>query len=172
MMIALLFTIAAGPDEGVPLPGTMLSGKIDQTIDSRMADPLEPFTVSGVSADDRSVSGGKVFGHISKVVKADQHTPGAVVLSVDAFITSSGRRIPLQARPILISVDTKSKAGKDAFGAVGGIVDAKGLGTMPLGPASGNAVTPLSASLTAKRRRDDVIIPMHATIQMEVVSTP
>jgi hypothetical protein len=170
--IALLFTLGAGPSDGVPSPGTVLSGKLDQTIDSRVADPLEPFTVSGVSADDRSVTGGKVFGHITRVVKADQHTPGLVVLTLDAFITSAGRKIAFQARPIEISVDTKTNAGKDAFGAVGGIMDPAGRGNMPLTAAPGRAADALSAALTAKRVRTDVIIPSNATIQMEVVSTP
>ncbi|HYZ15706.1 MAG TPA: hypothetical protein VE591_04865, partial [Candidatus Acidoferrum sp.] len=130
------------------------------------------FTISGVAADDRSVTGGKVFGHITKVVKSDQHQPGLVVLMIDAFITSGGRRIPLQARPVEISVDTKNRAGKDAFGAVNGTLDPAGRGTMPLTPAFAPAGGAPIAALTAKRSRTDVIIPAHATIQLEVVSAP
>lgn len=171
-IVALLCTLGAAPGGDVPLPGTVLVGRFDQTIDSRMADPLEPFTISGVASDDQSITGGKVFGHITKVVKSDQHRPGLVVLMIDAFITSTGRRIPLQASPVIISVDTKTHAGKDAFGAVGGIVDPAGHGTMPLTPALGPAGGAPSAALTAKRSRTDVIIPSNATIQMQVLSAP
>jgi hypothetical protein len=170
-IFALLCTVGAAPGEDVPLPGTVLSGKIDQTIDSRMADPLEPFTISAVASDDRSITGGKVFGHITKVVKSDQHRPGLVVLTIDAFITSTGRRVPLQASPVAISVDTKTHAGKDAFGAVGGVLDPAGHGAMPLTPAAGPAGAAPGAALTARRSRTDVIIPSHATIQLEVTST-
>ena len=138
--IALLLA-ALDPNAVVPPPGTVLTGRIDDAIDSRRARTWEPFTVSAVSADDRSVTRGKVFGHVTKVVPAGPGKRAEIDVAFDTLITNTGREYPLQAR---------ARSGMIPF-------------TMIPALALGGVVI-------AKNVRDDVVIPAHATIEMEVVS--
>ncbi|HTJ24625.1 MAG TPA: hypothetical protein VMA36_00545 [Candidatus Limnocylindria bacterium] len=126
LVVSLAVPLAARADDGVPPPGTVLTGTFDHPIDSRTSDVLEPFTLTGVASDDRTYRGGRIFGHLTRVVRATKNGHAEIDFVFDAYIAPTGRRYPMQGRAVDLRVPAKRDAPPVPLGVVGtGIVAMK-----------------------------------------------
>jgi hypothetical protein len=129
--------------DDVPPPGTVLIGTLDHGFDSRSSDVLEPFTITGVASDDQSYRGGRIFGHVTRVVKASKNTRAEIDFVFDAYITPAGRRYPMQGQAVDLRVATKKDAPPVSLGVIG-------------------------TGVVAMKPRTDVTIPPRTMIELQV----
>jgi hypothetical protein len=141
--LALPLAARAAGEGGVPPPGTLLVGTFDHSMDSRTSDVLEPFTLVSVASEDRTYRGGRVFGHVTRVVKATKNTRGEIDFVFDAYISSSGRSYPIQGRATDLRVPAKRDVPPVPLGVFG-------TGVVALKPGA------------------DVIVPPNTIVQVEL----
>jgi hypothetical protein len=167
IVVPLIVPPAARAADDVPPPGTVLIGWLDHGLDSRTSDVLEPFTVTGVVSDDQAFRGGRIFGHVTKVVKASKNARGEVDVAFDAYISRAGRRFPMQGSLIDVRVPVKPTAPPGPTDALPGKRDASpgkpDASPVPLGIAG--------PAVMATKPRTDVTIPAHTMFAMQVAAT-
>jgi hypothetical protein len=158
---------AARAADDVPPPGTVLTGTLDHGLDSRTSDPLEPFTITGVVSDDQAFRGGRIFGHITKVVKASKNARGEIDFAFDAYISRAGRRFPMQGSIVDVRVPVKKDAPPVNTGAPPVKTD-----TPPAKPDAPPVSLGVSgAAVMATKPRTDVTIPARTTFALQVADT-
>jgi hypothetical protein len=144
-------------------PGSQLSGQLDHVIDSGSANVGDPFRMFNVSSDDGSISGATVYGHVAEVQRAGQGARPQVQLAFDRLVTASGRTFALHARVTGMTVKTKNNAGREALGAVGGLV----LGGL-LGKGVGAVLGAGGGYLYTKNYHTNVSVPAGSTVNIQI----
>jgi hypothetical protein len=167
-MIALLaypFTALAATAQGIA-PGTELTGTLQQTLDSAHVQVGERITLANVSSYDGSISGAKIYGHVSNVIKAGQGRNAQLEIAYDTLVTKSGARYLLQARTKNLKVNTKSNAGKELGGAAAGAL----LGGLIFHSGAVAAIGAGGGYIAAKNNRQNVVVPAGSNVVVQVVS--
>ncbi len=144
-------------------PGSNLSGQLDHVIDSGSANVGDPFRMYGVASQDGSISGATIYGHVSEVQRAGQGARPQVELAFDRLVTRSGRTYRLHARVTGMTVKTKNNAGREAIGAVGGLL----LGGL-IGHGIGAALGAGGGYLYTKNYHTNVSVPAGSVINIQV----
>src|ERR1700733_2592281 len=103
---------------------TVISGTLEQTINSRNAQVGDPFVLdvqAPFPADDARYQGAKVYGHVASVSRAGGMKKGGVALGFDRLTLVDGTTAALQGQ--VLSLDAQgNKANSTAKTIVGGVV--------------------------------------------------
>ncbi len=146
-------------------PGTSLVGSIDQDLTSANATVGEPFTISNVHSPDNHITGATIYGHVSKVQRAGQGTPGAIELEIDRVHTRAGNDYQVQGYISDAKVITKSNLTKEAVAGLAGAV----LGSILMRKnGTGALLGAAGGYLYAKNNRQNVTIPQGSAITTKV----
>jgi hypothetical protein len=168
LLVPLALPLAARADDGVPPPGTILLGTFDHSLDSRTSDVLEPFTLNGVASDDRSFRGGRIFGHVTRVVKATKKTRGEIDFVFDAYISAAGRRYPIQGRATDLRIPVKpSVSPKPNVSPTPNVSPNRGVSPKP----DVSPVPPLGVfgtGVVAMKPGTDVTVPPNTIMELEL----
>jgi hypothetical protein len=168
-LFALLFSAAiavAAPlaaSAQIP-PGTQLVGTLGQSIDSKNAQPGQPFEIDNAHTTDYNINGATIYGHVASVQHAGQGTPGKIRLSVDKVNTRSGNVYEVEGYASNVVVQTKSNTLKELGGAAAGAL----VGGL-LGHGVGALIGAGAGALYAKNNRQNVTIPQGSQVTIQVV---
>ncbi len=172
----LAISLAAGALAFAPLaasaqvsPGTELYGYLNQTVDSGSAYDGERVSASQVHSGSNAISGARLYGHVSDVIRAGQGRPGKVYLTWTRLVTASGHRYAIDGRTVNAQVVTKNNAVKEAGGAIAGMIVGNILGKA-VGTNMGGLLGAGGGYLAAKNNRQNVTIPANSVIQVQIVS--
>jgi len=170
-LIALLFvtTIAAN---AALTQGTLLDGTINADYSSNHAYTGQSVTVSNVRSDDGSgtVRNATLYGYVSAVQKAGQGTPGKIRFRFTELVNGNGVRYTIDSRVTNVNVQTKNNAGKEAGGALAGMLVGNAIGKTLFGISGGGLVGAAGGFLLAKNNRQNVDVPAGSYIQVEILS--
>ncbi len=150
-------------------PGTVLVGNMDQSIDSKSVEVGQRFTMSDVHSQDNNINGGTIYGHVSDVQRASQGRPGKIELAFDKLRTRSGGSYALNGRATNVQTNTKNNTLKEVGGAVAGMIVGNIIGKA-VGTNLGGALGAGGGYLYAKNNRENVSIPQHAVVSVQVTS--
>jgi hypothetical protein len=150
-------------------PGTVLVGSMDQGVDSKNVQVGQRFTMSDVHSQDNNINGGTIYGHVSDVQRASQGRPGKIELAFDKLRTRSGNSYALSGRAQNVQTNTKNNALKEVGGAVAGMIVGNILGKA-VGTNLGGALGAGGGYLYAKNNKENVSIPQHAVVSVQVTS--
>ena len=151
------------------VPGTVLVGSMDQTLDSKNVQVGQRFTMSDVHTQDNDINGAVIYGHVSDVQRASQGRPGKIELAFDKLRTRSGSSYALSGRAENVQTNTKNNALKEVGGAVAGMIVGNIIGKA-VGTNLGGALGAGGGYLYAKNNKENVTIPQHAVVSVQVTS--
>lgn len=150
-------------------PGTLLVGSMDQTLDSKNVQVGQRFTMSDVHSQDNNINGATIYGHVIDVQRASQGRPGKIELAFDKLHTRSGGSYALTGRAENVQTNTKNNALKEVGGAVAGMIVGNIIGKA-VGTNLGGALGAGGGYLYAKNNRENVTIPQHAVVSVQVTT--
>lgn len=163
----LAVPLGARADDGVPPPGTLLTGTFDHTMDSRTSDVLEPFTLTGVASDDRTYRGGRIFGHVTRVVRATKKGHAEIDFAFDFYISPAGRRYPIQGRTVDLRVPVKPAKPEESEKPAK--PEKSGKPEKPAKPeASPVPLGVVDTGIVAMKTNTDVTLPPRTMVQLQI----
>ncbi len=135
------------------LANALLTGTIDQTIDTSSAVVGQQFTISRVRSDGENLVGATMYGHVCDVASGSQGRPAKLEICLDKLKTSSGGSYALDGRVVAVSANNTGMAGAGIIGGTnaGGLLGAAG------------------RSIYAKNTKKNATIPAHSLVTVEVV---
>ncbi len=150
------------------IPGTQLSGTIDQDINSSSAQVGDGFTISNVHSQNNHIVGAKIYGHVANVVRAGQGRSAQIQLAYDKVYLQSGNVYRLSgANTVSVQANTKNNTLKEVGGAVGGMIVGNILGKM-VGTNLGGLAGAGGGYMLAKNNRANVTVPKNSVVVVEV----
>jgi hypothetical protein len=144
-------------------PGTQLIGNIDASFSSKDAQVGQTFTLSDVHSSNYDINGAKMYGHIAKVQRAGQGTPGKIELDFDKVNTRSGNIYKIVGHATNVKVDTKNNTTKEAASGAGGAL----VGGL-LGGGLGAVIGGGTGFLYSKNSRENITIPKGSLVTVTV----
>jgi hypothetical protein len=149
-------------------PGTELVGNLDQSLDSGSAQVGQRITMHNVHSQDNYIHDGVIYGHVARVQRAGQGTPGKIELAFDKLRTSSGTSYALSARATNVQVNTKNNTLKEVGGALAGMIVGNVLGKW-VGTNIGGIIGAGGGYMYAKNNRQNVTVPQNAVVTLQVL---
>ncbi|MEA2689039.1 MAG: hypothetical protein QOD51_1646 [Candidatus Eremiobacteraeota bacterium] len=153
---------------------TVISGTLEQTINSRNAQMGDPFVLDvqpPFPADDNRYQGAKVYGHVANVSRATGMKKGGVALSFDRLTLMDGTTAALQGQ--VLSLDAQgNKANSTAKTIVGGVVGqivgnyiGKHIGT-----DVGGAIGAVGGAIYAANTGQNITVNQGTTVSMKTTA--
>jgi hypothetical protein len=153
---------------------TVISGTLEQTINSRTAQVGDPFVLdvqAPFPADDNRYQGAKVYGHVATVSRAGGMKKGGVNLAFDRLTLMDGTTAALQGQ--VLSLDAQgNKANSTAKTIVGGVVGqivgnyiGKHIGT-----DVGGAVGAVGGAIYAANTGQNITVGQGTTVSMKTTA--
>lgn len=170
-LIVLMLATAVAANAALT-QGTLLDGTITGDYSSNHAYAGQSVTVSNVRSDDGSgsVRNGTLYGYVYSVQKAGQGTPGKIRFRFTELVNGNGARYTIDSRVTNVNVQTKNNAGKEAGGALAGMLVGNALGHVLFGASGGGIVGAAGGFLLAKNNRQNVDVPAGSYLQVEILS--
>jgi hypothetical protein len=144
----------------------MLTGSIDQSLDSGSAQIGQTFTISNAHSPNHDINGAVIYGHVDAVQRAGQGTPGKVHLAFDKVNTRSGSVYQIHGYAESMQVSTKRNTTKEALSTAGGALVGgllgHGIGAI-IGGGAGYAISHNS--------RQNVTIPSGSLISVQITQS-
>lgn len=155
----------AGPPQGF---GNVLTGVLDQGLDSKTAYTGEPVTLRDVSSSDGTIVHARLLGSVTDVTPAGQGQNAQVRMHFTQLRNADGSVTPIDGVVVSVDVKTKSNAAKEIGGALVGMLAGNAIGKI-LGINGGGIVGAAGGFLVAKDNRANVVIPANSavTVQLE-----
>jgi hypothetical protein len=153
---------------------TVISGTLEQTINSRTAQVGDPFVLdvqAPFPADDNRYQGSKVYGHVATVSRAGGMKKGGVNLAFDRLTLMDGTTAALQGQ--LLSFDAQgNKANSTAKTIVGGVVG-QILGNYVgkhIGTDVGGAVGAIGGAIYAANTGQNITVGQGSTVALKTTA--
>lgn len=149
-------------------PGTVLSGTMDQSINSSSAQVGQTFTISNAHSPNYNINGATIYGHVSSAQRASQGRPGKIQLTVDRIRTRAGNTYVAAGYVTDAQVITKSNATKEAVAGLAGAV----IGSIVTHGRTGGLLAGAAGGyLLAKNNRQNVTINPGSKITVQLSQT-
>jgi len=154
--------------QAAPAAGGYYSGQLVNPIDSRTAYVGEPVQLTGVHGP--GVSYGQLYGTVTKVVHAGQGRPAQLQITFTRFVSPAGT-YAVDGVVTGMNAQTKNNAGKEAIGAVAGMLVGNAIGKTVFHTGIGGIVGAAGGFLIAKNNRQDMAISKNATVNVKLLSS-
>ena len=171
-LCALPLVAAAGP--GQLYAGTLLTGKMNSTIDSGSARKNDTFTMTVVSpypSDNTAYSRAQLYGHVIRVIPAGQGQEAALEFNVDRIVLADGRQAGVQLAVQSQETQRHNNIGNIALSALGGMIVGNIIGKTVFKSNAGGTLGFIAGALYANNRRTNVSLRQGSTVVMEVRQT-
>lgn len=153
--------------------GTIVRGTFSTELNSKSASVGQVIYLRNVTSANGSgaIAGGTLRGHVTRVVRAGQGRAGEVDVNFDR-LTVGHSSYDVNGQVTNMKVNTKTNAGKEILGTVGGMLLGNIVGKMIFHSSMGGAAGAAGGFFLAKNNREDVTIPAGsvATVQLRNVS--
>jgi hypothetical protein len=152
---------------------TVITGTLEQTINSRSAQVGDPFVLDVAPpypGDDQRFQGAKVYGHVAAVQRAAGTKHGQVNLAFDRLTLMDGTTASLTGQ--LLSLDAKqggNTAGRSIVGAVVGQIIGNYIGKH-IGTDIGGAVGAIGGGIYAGNLGTNVTVGQGTTVALKTTS--
>ena len=172
-IVSFAALLASGVAVALPqIAGSDVKGTISQSLSSGSAAVGEQVLLRNVSSADGSgrVTGGKLYGTVTEVVRAGQGRPGKIGMYFSRLVLPNGETFAVSGRPTAMKANTKSNAGKEAAGAVVGMLVGNMIGKTIFNTNIGGAAGAGGGFLLAKNNRENITIPGNSVVTVHLAS--
>lgn len=168
---ALVLAVLVGGVAQALSAGTNLSGQINQTIDTGHAYVGEMVSISNVSAPGAGIYNARMYGTVTKVVRAGQGRAAQLRITLNRLVLSNGTTYSIVGVVTGWNAKTKNNTLKEVAGAVGGMLVGNVLGKWIFHGASGGGLVGAAGGyLAAKNNRQNMVVDSGSTVQVQLVS--
>lgn len=166
--IAAATAIALGTQTALaaPYPGTQLNGTITSDLNSKNAYIGEPVVLTNVTSADGSgrIVGARLYGTVTKAVRAGQGRPGEIDMTFTRLRLASGTTYAVSGQVTGMKVNTKNNALKEAGGALAGMLVGNLIGKVIFHMSGAGFLGAAGGFLIAKNNRQDVSVPQGSVV--------
>jgi hypothetical protein len=155
-----------------PYAGAQYAGIVTTTVDSGTATVGQPVTLTRVTSEDGSVSGARMFGTVTRVVRAGQGRNAQVQMTFTRLVLPSGASYAIDGVVTGAQVQTKNNALKEVGGAVAGMIVGNIIGKTIFHAATGigGFLGAAGGYLIAKNNRANVTVPQGSAVRVTLRS--
>ena len=153
---------------------TVVSGTLEQTINTRNAQVGDPFVLDvqpPFPADDTRYQGAKVYGHVATVNRAGGMHKAGIVLAFDRLTLMDGTTASLQGQ--VLSVDTQgnksNSTAKTIAGGVVGMIVGNYIGKH-IGTDVGGAIGGAGGAILAANSGQNIQVNQGSTVSMKTTA--
>jgi hypothetical protein len=172
LVVALPFVAFAGP--GYLNAGTMVTSKINQTIDSGSARSGDKFTMTIVAPypNTKSVyANAQLYGHITRVVGAGQGQNPVLEFAFDRIVLADGRAANVKMTLQTQETQRHNNIGNIALTAAAGMIVGNMVGKTIFKSNLGGAAGLIAGALYANNKRTNVSLRQGSVVVMEMQQT-
>src|SRR5579872_648759 len=149
-----------------PYAGAQYAGTITTSVNSGSAYAGQPVTLSNVTSEDGSVKGARMYGTVTRVVKAGQGKTASLQMTFTKLVLSSGTTYAIDGVVTGMQAQTKSNALKEAGGAVAGTIVGNIIGKTIFHTSMGGLLGAAGGYLVAKNNRENVTVPSGSAVRV------
>ena len=172
--VAFLLPMAAAAGPGQLSAGTMVSSKMNSTIDSGSAHAGDRFTMTVISPfpNNNNVYGNaQLYGHVTRVIAAGQGQNPALEFNIDRLVLADGRQAALSMMVQSQETQRHNNVGNVALTALGGMIVGNIIGKTIFKSNLGGAVGLIAGALYANNKRTNVSLRKGSVVVAEVRQT-
>jgi len=172
--VAFLLPMAAAAGPGQLSAGTMVSSKMNSTIDSGSAHAGDRFTMTVISPfpNNNNVYGNaQLYGHVTRVIAAGQGQNPALEFNIDRVVLADGRQAALSMMVQSQETQRHNNVGNVALTALGGMIVGNIIGKTIFKSNLGGAVGLIAGALYANNKRTNVSLRKGSVVVAEVRQT-
>jgi hypothetical protein len=148
--------------------GTVLTGTLTTSLDTKSAYVGEDVYADNVSSADGSIQGASMSGQVDEVQPAGQGTPAKIKLRFDWLRLPNGRNVAIDGVVTQLQSETKNNTLKEAGGALAGMLVGNAITKTIFGIAGGGLVGAIGGFLVAKNNRENMVIPANSQVTVRV----
>ena len=164
--IAMAMLLGTQAVFAAPYPGTQLNGTITNDLNSKNAYVGEPVVLTNVTSasGSGSIVGARLYGTVTRAVKAGQGRPGQLDITFTRLRFSNGTTYSVSGQVTGMKVVTKNNALKEAGGALAGMLVGNMIGKVLFHMSGIGFLGAVGGFLIAKNNRQDVIVPAGSVV--------
>jgi hypothetical protein len=151
-----------------PLAGTMLTGTLTTSLDTKTAYAGEDVYAENVSSSDGSIENATMSGTVDRVIPAGQSQAARIRLHFNYLRLPGGRMYAIDGIVTQLQAQTKNNGLKEAGGALAGMLVGNAITKTIFGIAGGGLVGAVGGFLIAKNNRENMTIPANSTVTVRV----
>ncbi|HEY8296963.1 MAG TPA: glycine zipper domain-containing protein [Candidatus Baltobacteraceae bacterium] len=170
MAVALISTSLTAL--AAPTAGTTLNGTMTQSIDTKSAYVGQSVELTNVSSSDGSgaIRGGKIYGHVTRVVHAGQGRKAQLQITFDRLVLPSGSTYAVDGIVTGMQANTKNNTVKEAAGAVGGMILGNIVGKTVFHTGVGGLLGAAGGYIIARNNRENMSVPQGSVVKVKLLA--
>lgn len=163
---AVAFLVMAQAAYAAPYAGAQYAGVMTKTVTSANAYVGEPVTLTHVTSEDGSVSGGRMYGTVTHVVRAGQGRPAQLQMTFSQLVLPSGATYGVDGVVTGMQAQTKNNALKEVGGAVAGMLIGNMIGKTIFHASGGGFLGAAGGFLIAHNNKQDMSVPSGSAVRV------
>lgn len=169
----IVFACASGPlaSSATPLAqGSMITAKINQTIDSGSSHTGDQFTLTVVPpypASNSAFAGAQLYGRITKVLRAGQGSNPVLEFTVDRIRLANGRSAPASFTVQAQQTQKHNNVTNIGASTLGGMIIGNIIGKTVFKSKFGGTAGAIAGALYGANRRTNVSLRSGSTVVLE-----
>jgi len=168
LVAASIFLSGATAVLAQPLEGTILTGTMTTSIDTKSAYAGEDVYADNVSSSDGSIQGATMTGVVDRVIPAGQGQAAKLRLRFNYLRLPNGRTYAIDGIVTQMNAQTRNNAVKEAGGALGGMLVGNAITKTLFGAAIGGPIGLVGGFLIAKNNRENMVVPANSQVTVRV----
>ncbi len=163
VLSVLFLAQAAG---AAPYAGAQYAGVINSSVNTGSAYVGQSVTLTHVTSQDGTVAGARMYGTVTRVVRAGQGRTAGVQMTFNKLVLSNGTTYAVDGVVTGMQTQTKSNALKEAGGAVAGMIVGNIIGKTIFHTGMGGFLGAAGGYLLARNNRENVNVPAGSAVRV------
>jgi len=168
--LALSVFSITGVASAAPASGEVLAGTMTSSVSTANAAVGQTVTLRNVRSESGDVSGGTMYGTVTRVVRAGQGRPAQLQMRFTRLVLPSGATYAVDGVVSGMQSNTKNNALKEAGGALAGMLVGNMLGKTIFHAGGGGFLGAVGGFLIAKNNRQNMTVPSGSAVRVTLRS--
>lgn len=166
------FFMVAQVASAAPYAGAQYAGVITTSVNSANAVAGQSVTLTNVTSEDGSVKGARMYGRVTRVVRAGQGRPAQVQMTFTKLVLANGTSYAIDGVVTGMQAQTKSNALKEIGGAVAGMIVGNIIGKtiFHAGNGMGGFLGAAGGYLIARNNKENLTVPQGSAVRVTLRS--
>ena len=165
--ILLSLLLAAAPPSQA-----QYAGYTTTDISTKSANVGDPVKLDNVVSEDKSVTGARMYGHVTHVVRAGQGRRAEIGFTMTKLVLSNGYSYAINSTVTGMQANTKSNVGKEVLGSLGGMLAGNSIYKVFGGSGGfGGFLGAAGGYLLSKNSKENMVVPKGSVVRLDVTVT-
>lgn len=150
--------------------GETVAGTMNQSLNTGNAYVGESVSASNVRSGNGSIGGATLYGHVAAVQRAGMGRPAKLRIIFTQLRLANGTTYGIDGVVTAMNTNTKSNVGREAIGAVGGMIAGNILGKTIFHSGMGGLLGAAGGFLIAHNDRQNMAVPAGSAVRVDLRS--